>query len=68
MLNFMAGLAAQNEHFDALEPLHDDSNVNYKANQTGKVRAGKPVKPYMGKKKTSKKQRKSRNHGIKRYY
>ena len=58
MLNLMAGLAAQNEHFDVLEPLHDDSNVNFKGNQVGGVRAGKPVKPYMGKKKTSKKQRK----------
>lgn len=63
MLNFMAGLAAQNEHFDVLEPLHDNSNVNFKGNQVGEVRAGKPVKPYMGKKKTSKKQRKIKKNG-----
>ena len=58
MLNLMAGLAVQNDPYYAREPLYDDSNVNFKGNQVGEVRAGKPVKPYMGKKRTNKKQRK----------
>lgn len=63
MLALAAGLSVQNEHFDAREPLYDDSNVNFRGNQVGEVRAGKPVRPYMGNKKLSKKQRKIKKNG-----
>jgi hypothetical protein len=36
----------------------NDVNVNYKDNQSGEIKARKMVKPYMGKKKISRKQRK----------
>lgn len=35
MLSLSAGLSVQNEHFDAREPLYDDSNVNFRGNQVG---------------------------------
>jgi hypothetical protein len=54
----MTACEAQRNPFDITKPVFNDVNVNYKDNQSGEIKAGKMVKPYMGKKKISRKQRK----------
>lgn len=59
----MTACEAQRNPFDITKPVFNDANVNYKDNQSGEIRAGKMVKPYMGKKKISRKQRKIMKNG-----
>lgn len=56
---FLASLASPNDSYSLSDPKLNDANVNYKGNQSGEIRAGKP-NPHKGKKKLSKKQRKKR--------
>lgn len=55
--SLLAALASPNDHYSLSYPKLSDANVNYKGNQIGEIRAGKP-NPYKGKKKLSRKQRK----------
>lgn len=55
--SLLATLASPNDHYSLSDPKLSDANVNYKGNQIGEIRAGKP-NPYKGNKKLSKKQRK----------
>jgi hypothetical protein len=50
----MTACEAQRNYFDITKPTFNDIKVNYKGNQSGEIKAGKNVKPYMGKKKMSK--------------
>ena len=59
----MTACETQRNPFDITKPVFNDANVNYKDNQSGEIRAGKNIKPYMGKKKMSKKQRKIMKNG-----
>lgn len=59
----IAACEAERNHFDTTKPAFNDTKVNYKGNQSGEIKAGKNVKPYMGKKKMSKKQRKIMKNG-----
>jgi hypothetical protein len=57
--SLLAALASPNDHYSLSDLKLSDANVNYKYNQIGEIRAGKP-NPYKGKKKLSKKQRKKK--------
>ena len=59
----MSACEAQRNYFDITKPMFNDTKVNYKGNQSGEIKAGKNIKPYMGKKKMSKKQRKIMKNG-----
>ena len=50
----IAACEAGRNPFDITKPVFNDIKVNYKGNQSGEIKAGKNVKPYMGKKKMSK--------------
>lgn len=57
LLSLMSMLSSSNDHYSLSDPKLSDADVNYKGNQIGEIRAGKP-NPYKGNKKLSKKQRK----------
>lgn len=59
----MTACEAQRNPFDITKPVFNDAKVNYKGNQSSEIKAGKNIKPYMGKKKMSKKQRKIMKNG-----
>ena len=59
----MSAWEAQRNYCDIKKPLSSDTKVNYKGNQSSEIKAGKNIKPYMGKKKMSKKQRKIMKNG-----
>lgn len=50
----MSAYEAQRNYFDITKPMFNDTKVNYKGNQSSEIKAGKNIKPYMGKKKMSK--------------
>lgn len=50
----MTACEAQRNPFDITKPMFNDTKVNYKGNQSSEIKAGKNIKPYMGKKKMSK--------------
>ena len=52
--------ASQNRYYHNPEPRLNNENVNYSGNNTPLVSAGKSPKPWKGKKKLSKKQRKAK--------
>lgn len=51
-------MTLENNHFYHSNPKFNDTNVDYSANQIGRIQAGKPS-PHKGKKKLSRKQRKN---------
>lgn len=59
----MSACEAQRNYFDITKPMFNDTKVNYKGNQSSEIKAGKNIKPYMGKKKISRKQRKIMKNG-----
>lgn len=52
--------AGQNRFYHTSEPRLNNENVDYSGNSTPLVSVGKPPKPWKGKKKLSKKQRKAK--------
>ena len=52
--------ANQDRFYHTSEPRLNNENVDYSGNSTPLVSAGKPPKPWKGKKKLSKKQRKAK--------
>lgn len=50
----MSACEAQRNYFDITKRVFNDTKVNYKGNQSSEIKAGKNIKPYMGKKKMSK--------------